>query len=47
MEVVKTKLVEKRAEVGTGRKAGAEWNLSYLCMYRSLKVKTQVLKMII
>lgn len=47
IEVVKTKLVEKRAEVGMGKRAGAECNLSYLCMYRSLKVKTQVLKMII
>ena len=47
MEVVKTKLAEKRAEVGTGRSAGTECNPSYPCRYRSLKVKIQVPKMII
>jgi len=46
-EVVKRKLVEKTDEVGTGRRAGAECNLSYLCRYRSLKVKIQVPKMVI
>lgn len=44
---LKTQLAEKRAGVGTSRRAEAECNLSYLCRYRSLKVKIQVPKMII
>lgn len=42
MEVVRTKLAEKRDVVGAGRRVSPEWNLSNLCRDRLLKAKIQV-----